>query len=216
MRRVCQAGDRFEGLDVAAGQGQAQPVPLVHLSGQVLDFRHSRRNERGASIRLHAEQNSIDVSSRAQVIQSDFVERRQASHGGEGMSQDDLLFRMTAARCVPPPPFAKEQAGGADSCDAQVDGALVWRERAEQRGVDADGRTGRPAEGADAGGSSAAEVGVGALEWAATLVVVPQQADRDEGGELAREWRGEQLRLRSLRQCLAMIVSVTLMVLIAC
>lgn len=36
----------------------------------------------------------------AQVIQSDFVERRQASQGGEAMTQDDLLFRMTAARCV--------------------------------------------------------------------------------------------------------------------
>lgn len=35
-----------------------------------------------------------------QVIQSDFVERRQASQGGEAMTQDDLLFRMTAARCV--------------------------------------------------------------------------------------------------------------------
>ncbi|BGP30158.1 hypothetical protein JCM10296v2_001910 [Rhodotorula toruloides] len=36
----------------------------------------------------------------SEVIQSDFVERRQASHGGEGMSQDDLLFRMTAARLM--------------------------------------------------------------------------------------------------------------------
>ncbi|BGP13969.1 hypothetical protein JCM10213v2_001907 [Rhodosporidiobolus nylandii] len=34
------------------------------------------------------------------VIQADFVERRQASQGGEGMSQDDLLFRMTAARLM--------------------------------------------------------------------------------------------------------------------
>ncbi|GAA5833275.1 hypothetical protein JCM11251_005191 [Rhodosporidiobolus azoricus] len=38
-----------------------------------------------------------DMSS---VIQADFVERRQASQGGEGMSQDDLLFRMTAARLM--------------------------------------------------------------------------------------------------------------------
>ncbi|BGP38039.1 hypothetical protein JCM10450v2_001972 [Rhodotorula kratochvilovae] len=36
----------------------------------------------------------------SEVIQSDFVERRQASHGGEGMSQDDLLFRLTAARLL--------------------------------------------------------------------------------------------------------------------
>ncbi|BGP22901.1 hypothetical protein JCM10295v2_001792 [Rhodotorula toruloides] len=36
----------------------------------------------------------------SEVIQSDFVERRQASHGGEGMSQDDLVFRMTAARLM--------------------------------------------------------------------------------------------------------------------
>ncbi|CDR48017.1 hypothetical protein NBRC10512_002616 [Rhodotorula toruloides] len=36
----------------------------------------------------------------SEVIQSDFVARRQASHGGEGMSQDDLLFRMTAARLM--------------------------------------------------------------------------------------------------------------------
>ncbi|GAA5874258.1 hypothetical protein JCM3774_000922 [Rhodotorula dairenensis] len=34
----------------------------------------------------------------SEVIQSDFVERRQASQGGEAMTQDDLLFRMTAAR----------------------------------------------------------------------------------------------------------------------
>ncbi|GAA5888198.1 hypothetical protein JCM6882_000317 [Rhodosporidiobolus microsporus] len=34
------------------------------------------------------------------VIQADFVERRQSSQGGEGMSQDDLLFRMTAARLM--------------------------------------------------------------------------------------------------------------------
>ncbi|GAA5929302.1 hypothetical protein JCM3775_002304 [Rhodotorula graminis] len=35
-----------------------------------------------------------------EVIQTDFVERRQASHGGEGMSQDDLLFRLGAARLL--------------------------------------------------------------------------------------------------------------------
>jgi hypothetical protein len=34
----------------------------------------------------------------SQVIQADFVERRQKSVGGEGMTQEDLLFRMTAAR----------------------------------------------------------------------------------------------------------------------
>ncbi|GAA5862180.1 hypothetical protein JCM8547_007765 [Rhodosporidiobolus lusitaniae] len=38
--------------------------------------------------------------SMSEVIQADFVERRQASQGGEGMSQDDLLFRMTAARLM--------------------------------------------------------------------------------------------------------------------
>ncbi|KAK4058932.1 hypothetical protein OIO90_000378 [Microbotryomycetes sp. JL221] len=32
-----------------------------------------------------------------EVIQSDYVERRQKSVGGNGMSQEDLLFRMTAA-----------------------------------------------------------------------------------------------------------------------
>ncbi|GAA5977961.1 hypothetical protein JCM10908_004177 [Rhodotorula pacifica] len=36
----------------------------------------------------------------SEVIQSDFVERRQASQGGEAMTQDDLLFRMTAARLL--------------------------------------------------------------------------------------------------------------------
>ncbi|GAA5863858.1 hypothetical protein JCM1840_005793 [Sporobolomyces johnsonii] len=36
----------------------------------------------------------------SEVIQADFVERRQQSHGGEGMSQEDLLFRMTAARLM--------------------------------------------------------------------------------------------------------------------
>ncbi|GAA5901458.1 hypothetical protein JCM8208_001808 [Rhodotorula glutinis] len=36
----------------------------------------------------------------SEVIQADFVERRQASHGGEGMSQDDLLFRLGAARLL--------------------------------------------------------------------------------------------------------------------
>ncbi|GAA6056399.1 hypothetical protein JCM3770_000683 [Rhodotorula araucariae] len=36
----------------------------------------------------------------SEVIQADFVERRQASHGGEGISQDDLLFRLTAARLL--------------------------------------------------------------------------------------------------------------------
>ncbi|GAA6059426.1 hypothetical protein JCM10212_003658 [Sporobolomyces blumeae] len=34
------------------------------------------------------------------VIQHDFVERRQASQGGEGMTQEDLLFRMTASRLL--------------------------------------------------------------------------------------------------------------------
>jgi len=33
-----------------------------------------------------------------QVIQADFVERRQKSIGGEGITQEDLLFRMTVAR----------------------------------------------------------------------------------------------------------------------
>ncbi|GAA5996352.1 uncharacterized protein JCM10292_007553 [Rhodotorula paludigena] len=50
-----------------------------------------------------AEMKNADFSipeGMSEVIQSDFVERRQASHGGEGMSQDDLLFRMTAARLV--------------------------------------------------------------------------------------------------------------------
>lgn len=37
---------------------------------------------------------------RLQVIQSDYVERRQKSVGGEGMTSDDLIFRMTAARFV--------------------------------------------------------------------------------------------------------------------
>ena len=36
----------------------------------------------------------------SEVIQSDFVDRRQKSVGGEGMTQEDLLFRMTAARCA--------------------------------------------------------------------------------------------------------------------
>ncbi|GAA5975722.1 hypothetical protein JCM21900_006293 [Sporobolomyces salmonicolor] len=36
----------------------------------------------------------------SEVIQTDFVERRQQSHGGEAMSQEDLLFRMTAARLM--------------------------------------------------------------------------------------------------------------------
>lgn len=35
-----------------------------------------------------------------QIIQADFVERRQKSVGGEGMTQEDLLFRMTAARLM--------------------------------------------------------------------------------------------------------------------
>lgn len=34
----------------------------------------------------------------SEVIQADFVERRQKSVAGEGMTQEDLLFRMTAAR----------------------------------------------------------------------------------------------------------------------
>ncbi|GAA6026949.1 hypothetical protein JCM8097_005989 [Rhodosporidiobolus ruineniae] len=36
----------------------------------------------------------------SEIIQADYVERRQASQGGEGMSQDDLLFRMTASRLM--------------------------------------------------------------------------------------------------------------------
>ncbi|GAA5835425.1 hypothetical protein JCM9279_004537 [Rhodotorula babjevae] len=46
----------------------------------------------------HAEFNIPEGMS--EVIQADFVERRQASHGGEGMSQDDLLFRLGAARLL--------------------------------------------------------------------------------------------------------------------
>lgn len=44
----------------------------------------------------HAEFNIPPEMS--EVIQADFVERRQKSVGGEGMTQEDLLFRMTAAR----------------------------------------------------------------------------------------------------------------------
>ncbi|ORY61928.1 mini-chromosome maintenance replisome factor-domain-containing protein [Leucosporidium creatinivorum] len=36
----------------------------------------------------------------SEIIQADFVERRQKSVAGEGMSQEDLLFRMTAARLM--------------------------------------------------------------------------------------------------------------------
>ncbi|KAK4053744.1 hypothetical protein OIV83_001400 [Microbotryomycetes sp. JL201] len=35
-----------------------------------------------------------------EVIQADFVDRRQKSVGGSGMSQEDLLFRMTVARLM--------------------------------------------------------------------------------------------------------------------
>ncbi|KAM0792235.1 hypothetical protein ACM66B_004930 [Microbotryomycetes sp. NB124-2] len=35
-----------------------------------------------------------------EVIQADFVDRRQKSVGGNGMSQEDLLFRMTVARLM--------------------------------------------------------------------------------------------------------------------
>lgn len=34
----------------------------------------------------------------SEIIQADFVDRRQKSVAGEGMTQEDLLFRMTAAR----------------------------------------------------------------------------------------------------------------------
>ena len=49
-----------------------------------------------------------------QVIQADFVERRQASHGGEGMSQDDLLFRLGAARYVLSPSLSSTSSSFAN------------------------------------------------------------------------------------------------------
>lgn len=89
-----------------------------------------------------------------QVIQSDYVERRQASQGGEAMTQDDLLFRMTAARCVRAfLPALSEQTDSdrAGVPPVQVARPVVRRDGAQQGGVGADGGTGRPAQGADAG-----------------------------------------------------------------
>ncbi|CEQ39904.1 SPOSA6832_01455 [Sporobolomyces salmonicolor] len=48
----------------------------------------------------------------SEVIQTDFVERRQQSHGGEAMSQEDLLFRMTAAR------YAHPSLAGPSACSS--------------------------------------------------------------------------------------------------
>lgn len=94
-----------------------------------------------------------------QVIQSDYVERRQASQGGEAMTQDDLLFRMTAARCVRaflPALSERTDSDRAGVPPVQVARPVLWRDGAQQGGVGADGGTGRPAQGADAGRAAGA------------------------------------------------------------
>ncbi|GAA5927019.1 hypothetical protein JCM10213_005555 [Rhodosporidiobolus nylandii] len=74
-------------------RSSSTPSPAASPSKEMLEaFRSFISTAKHASFSIPDEM--------SEVIQADFVERRQASQGGEGMSQDDLLFRMTAARLM--------------------------------------------------------------------------------------------------------------------
>ncbi|GAA5978846.1 hypothetical protein JCM11641_003584 [Rhodosporidiobolus odoratus] len=74
----------------------------------------------------------------SEIIQADFVERRQASQGGEGMSQDDLLFRMTVARLM-----ALSYGEDAMSKDAWMRTAALDDRRKDRMPIVAQGQKGK-------------------------------------------------------------------------